>query len=115
MSDALSALTTHYDRLRGQKYPVPGVIMSDGKPLVVHFDPPTQAQGQMVRKRAGVSDEGKVSLYTVIYLAKKPDGSRMFEDDAATVQALTEEVGGVVLGMIARAIMSLSTEAKLGN
>jgi len=115
MSDALSTLTGHYEKLRGQTFEVPGVSKADGKPLVIHYDPPTNAEGQMIRKRAGATDEGKVTLYTVIYLAKNADGSRMFDDDAATVQALTEQVPGRILGQIARAIMSFSSEADLGN
>lgn len=115
MSDALSALTTHYDRLRGQTFTVPGVTQSDGTPLVIHFDPPTNADGQNIRKRAGTSDEAKITLYTVIFLAKNPDGTRMFEDNAATVQALTENVPGRVLAQIANAIMRFSSEADLGN
>lgn len=115
MSDALSALTAHYDKLRSQKFPVPGVTKSDGKPLVVYFDPPTNAQGQQIRQRAGSTDEAKITLYTVIYLAKDENGNRMFEDDAATVQALTENVPGRTLAQIANAIMRFSSEAELGN
>lgn len=115
MSNALSALTGHYEKLRNQTFEVPGVTQSDGKPLVIHYDPPTNADGQMVKKRAGATNEGQITLYTVIYLAKNPDGSRMFEDNADTVQALTEQVPGRVLTQIAAAIMSFSSGAALGN
>jgi hypothetical protein len=115
MNDALTALTGHYDRLRNQTFTVPGVTRADGKPLVVHFNPPTNAEGQRIRQRAGISDEAKVTLYTVIFLAKDENGNRLFEDDAETVKALTENVPGRVLAQIANAIMRFSTEADLGN
>lgn len=115
MSEALSILTGHYEKLRGQTFEVPGVLRADGKPLVIHYDPPTNAEGQMIRKRAGATDEGKVTLYTVIYLAKNADGTRMFEDNAETVRALTEQVPGRILGQIARAIMNFSSADDLGN
>lgn len=115
MSDTLNALTTHYDRLRNQRFTVPGVTRADGKPLVIHFDPPTNADGQRIRARAGVADEAKITLYTVIHLAKDENGKRLFEDNAETVKALTENVPGRVLAQIANAIMRFSSEADLGN
>jgi hypothetical protein len=115
MSEALSALTGHFDRLRGQTFTVPGVTQSNGAPLVIHFDPPTNADGQRIRSRAGVTDEAKITLYTVIFLARNADGTRMFEDNAETVKALTENVPGRVLAQIANAIMRFSPEADLGN
>ena len=115
MNDTLNALTQHYDRLRKQKFTVPGVTKSDGKPLVIYFDPPTNADGQKVRNRAGIKDEAKITLYTVIYLAKDENGARLFEDNAETVQALSENVPGKVLAQIANAIMRFSEGAELGN
>lgn len=115
MSDALAALTSHYDKLRSQKFTVPGVIKSDGKPLVVYYDPPTNAQSQQIRQRAGTTDEAKITLYTVIFLAKDENGNRLFEDNAETVQALTENVPGRTLAQIATAIMRFSSETELGN
>lgn len=115
MNDALTSLTQHYDRLRNQTFTVPNVTKADGKPLVIHFDPPTNADGNMIRQRAGTSNEAKITLYTVIYLAKDENGNRMFEDNAETVQALTENVPGRVLTQIANAIMSFSSLPELGN
>lgn len=115
MNDVLKTLTGHYDRLRGQTFTVPGVTRSDGTPLVIHFDPPTNADAQKIAARAGVRDDARITLYTVIYLAKNPDGSAMFSDDAETVQALSENVPGRVLSQIAGAIMRFSPGADLGN
>ncbi|MEP1612664.1 MAG: hypothetical protein ABJL72_12180 [Roseobacter sp.] len=115
MSNALSALTAHYDKLRSQKYTVPGVTTAEGKPLEIYFDPPTNAQGQKIRQRAGTQDESKITLYTVIYLAKDENGNHLFEDNAETVQALTENVPGRILAKIAAAIMTFTPEQDLGN
>ncbi|MBT8169874.1 hypothetical protein [Falsiruegeria litorea] len=115
MSNALTALTDHYDRLRNQTFPVPGVTKSDGKPLVIHFDPPTNAQAQRIRKQAGTTDEAQITLWTVIFLAKDENGKRMFDETAETIQALTENVPGRVLASISNAIMRFSPETKLGN
>lgn len=115
MSDALSALTAHYDRMRRQSYTVPGVTQEDGTPLVIWYDPPTNADGQKIRARAGTQDEAKVTLYTVIYLAKDENGNRLFQDNAETVKALTENVPGKVLAGIARTIMSVAEVQDLGN
>lgn len=115
MSDALSALTAHYDKLRRQSFTVPGVTKSDGTPLVIYFDPPTNADGQKIRRQAGATDEAKITLWTVIYLAKDEAGQRMFSEDAETIKALTENVPGRVLAQIANAIMRFSPEADLGN
>lgn len=114
-NDALLALTKHYERLKGQTYTVPGVTKADGTPLVIHFDPPTAAQGASVRQRAGRTDEAKITLYTVIELSKNPDGTRMFSDDAETVQALSENIPGRILTGIATAIMTVTTVKDLGN
>jgi len=115
MNDALLSLTQHYDRLRNQTFTVPGVTTAEGKPLVIHFDPPTNADGQKIRQRAGTTDEAKITLYTVIFLAKDESGKRLFEDNAETVKALTENVPGRVLAQIAGAIMRFSSVSDLGN
>lgn len=109
MIDTLSTLTAHYQRLRGQSFEVPGVTTADGTPLVIYFDPPTNADGQRIRQRAGTTDEAKITLHTVIALAKDADGKRLFEDNAETVRALTEEVPGRILSQIAQAILRTST------
>lgn len=111
---ALDILTAHYERMRGQKFEVPGITGPDGEPLVVYYDPPTNAMAQKIRKRAG-DDEAKLTLYTVIYMAKNADGSPMFEENAATVRALTENVKGTILAQIAQAIMSVTEVPDLGN
>lgn len=116
MTAALDLLTEHFERLRGQSFEVPGVRDAKGSPLVVYFDPPTNRDATLVKSRAGGGkDETKLALYTVIYLAKDEAGRRLFEDNAATVQALTERVSGATLGAIATAIMSASSQADLGN
>lgn len=115
MNDALSCLTAHYDKLRNQSYTVPGVTKSDGTPLVVFFNPPTNIDAQNVRAQAGTTDDAKITLWTVIYLAKNEDGSRMFGEDAETVKALSENVPSRVLAGIASHIMRFTPEAKLGN
>ncbi|MQQ09109.1 hypothetical protein GFB49_11640 [Epibacterium sp. SM1979] len=116
MNDALTSLTQHYDRLRNQTFTVPGVTKSDGEPLVIYFDPPTNAQAAQVRARAGnAQDEARITLYTVLLLAKDKDGNRLFDDKAETVQALTENVPGRILTQIANAIMRFSSVPDLGN
>lgn len=112
----LAALSAHYERNRGQKYEVKAIRGPDGKPMVVYFDPVTNAQAQAVRARAGSNaTAARLSLYAVIYLAKNADGTRMFEDDAATVKTLTEAVDGNIVAQIADAIMSQSGVDDLGN
>lgn len=117
MSDALGALTGHYDKLRNQSYTVPGVTKSDGTPLVIYFDPPTNADAQRIQAKVGLGsrDEALITLWTVIYHAKDENGARMFDEDAKTVQALTEQVPGRVLAGIASAIMRFTPVADLGN
>ncbi|MEL7166694.1 MAG: hypothetical protein AAGL96_14580 [Pseudomonadota bacterium] len=115
MSTALTTLTTHYDRLRNQKFTVPGVTTSEGEPLVIYFDPPTQAESIKVRNQAGTTDDAKVALWTVIYLAKDKDGNRLFDESAATIQALTEQVPSQIIGQIANAILRFTPVADLGN
>ncbi|MEM7722489.1 MAG: hypothetical protein AAF376_08950 [Pseudomonadota bacterium] len=114
MTKALDILTTHYQRQVGQSFVVPGVTNEDGEPFTIYFDPPTNRQAQTIRGRAG-TDEAKLTLYTVIYLAKDKDGNRLFEDNAETVQGLTESVSGAVLGQMAAAIMKVSDLEDLGN
>ncbi len=111
---ALACLTDHYDRLRMQRYVVPGITQADGSPLEVFFDPPTNAQGGEIQRRANGSTQ-LTTLYTVLLLAKDKGGNRMFDDKAETVQALTENVPGKVLTGIAAAIMSFTGQADLGN
>ncbi|MGX0875924.1 hypothetical protein ACSSV4_000596 [Roseovarius sp. MBR-154] len=115
MANALEALKAHYARMRSQKMAVPEITDPEtGAPLVVYFDPPTNAQAQMVQARAGGSD-GRLTLYTVIYLAKDAEGKRLFEDDAPTVKALSEDVDGGVLARIAARIMGRTSPEDLGN
>ncbi len=114
MTQALDLLTAHYERQRGQFFEVPGIKTADGEPFTIYFDPPTNREAAAVRARAG-EDEAKLTLYTVIYLAKDMGGNRLFEDNAATVQALTEQVSGAVLGQMAAAIMKVSDPDDLGN
>lgn len=114
--NALDLLTQHFERLRGQKFEVPGIRDASGNPLVIYYDPPTNADAAMIRRRSGGGkDEAKLALYTVIYLAKGADGKRLFADDAATVQALSERVSGAHLNTMASAIMRVSTADELGN
>ncbi|MEM8849248.1 MAG: hypothetical protein AAGE03_04350 [Pseudomonadota bacterium] len=114
MSDTLALLTAHYERLKGQTYTVPGVTQADGSPLVIHFDPPTNAQAAAIERRAGGRhDEAKMTLYTVIECARGPDGKRLFEDNAQTVQGLTEGVPATILKKMALAILNASTVADL--
>jgi hypothetical protein len=114
MSGELDALTGHFERMRGRTYTVPGVELADGKPFVVHYDPVTNAQASAIRARAK-GDDALLSLYTVVMLAKRPDGSRMFEDNAATIAKLREAVSGAVIAGIAAAIMGDEDSADLGN
>lgn len=111
---AVDLLTAHFERLRGQTYTVPGITGPDGAPLVVYFDPPTSADAQRVRARAG-DNEAKLTLYTVICLAKTASGERMFADDAKTIRALSENVPAAVLAKIAVALMATSDPDELGN
>lgn len=116
MTAAIDLLTAHYERMRGRKFEVSQIRDADGKPLVVYFDPVTNAQAQAVRARCGAgASAAKLSLYAVIYLAKTETGERMFSDDAATVQALSEGVDGNIIAQIADAIMSQSSVDDLGN
>lgn len=110
MTDTLSTLTAHFERLKGQSYEVPGVTQSDGTPLVIYYDPPTNAQGNAIRQRAGAngSNEAAMTLHTVIALSKDKDGNRLFNDDAATMKALSESVPGSILTKIATAILYTS-------
>ena len=113
---AIDLLTAHFERMRGQKYTVPGVTDAEGKPFVIHFDPPTNRDAAQVKARSGGgTDQGKLALYTVIYLAKDAEGKRLFEDNAATVQALTERVNGATLNLMAQAIMQAGAVTDLGN
>jgi hypothetical protein len=111
MSAALDLLTSHWERQRGRSFTVG---LGAGQSLTVHHDPVTAREMQRVRDRAG-PDDFRLALYVVIYLAKGPDGARLFEDNAATVKALTESVCADVLADMARRIMDTSDPAELGN
>lgn len=114
--NALDMLTAHFERMRMQKVEIKSARDADGNPLVVYFDAVTNAKAQEVIARAGANaSRTRLVLYTVIYLAKNADGSRMFEDNAATVQALSEGVDGNILAVIADAIMSQTGFDDLGN
>ena len=119
MTKALDALRAHTARLRNQKFVVPGVAGEDGKPFAIWFDPPSFAQGQRLKAMcvddAGNVDEAKLTLYTVIQLARDEDGSPLFEDNGATVKFLTEDLPGAVLNPMAKAIMRVSNPADLGK
>lgn len=113
---ALSALTAHFDKLKSQSFEVPGVTQADGTPLVVYFNPPTNAEATRLEAQVGTRrSDAKITLWTVILLARNADGSRMFSEDAETVQALSERVPSRVLAQIANAIMGVTPRAALGN
>lgn len=115
--DAVKALTAHYAAMRGQKMAIREITDPEtGDPLVIHFDPPTNAQAAMVQARAQASD-ASLTLYTVLLLAKDAEGKRMFEDNAETMRALSESVDGAVLSRIASRIMGRGGDAEsdLGN
>ncbi|MBO9467062.1 hypothetical protein J7443_17595 [Tropicibacter sp. R15_0] len=111
---AISVLTDHFARLGLQCYEVPGVKTAEGEPLKIYFTPPTNAQGNAIAERAK-GNAAQTTLYTVLLLSKDEAGNRLFEENAATVQALTEQVPGRILTLIATAIMKFTGQTDLGN
>ena len=82
--------------------------------LEVWAAPPTARDAANVERRAKGSSS-RMALFTVIYLAKDAEGRRLFQDDAATVAALENEVSAEVIAELAAKIMAVSEVADLGN
>ena len=107
---ALDQLTAHFERMRGRSF----MVDLGGTQLEVFADPITLRQRELITARAG-TDDAKVALWTTILLAKDAQGQRLFSDDAATVQRLSEEVPAEVVAQIAAGILQVTGEGDLGN
>lgn len=113
-SDALlAAARGHFDNMRGKSISIPE-WGSEGKPLVAFYDPPTLRVRQSVTARAGKS-RGREMAMTCILCLKDADGNRLFQDDAATLAALENEVSPQVIARIYADVIGLTPEADLGN
>ncbi|WP_227271242.1 hypothetical protein [Roseobacter weihaiensis] len=111
---ALAAATAHYDKLRGQTIEVPE-WGSEGKPLVIYYDPITAAQAQTVTKRAKGSDARATALAVILY-SKDKAGKPIFTDDAPTLKTFENDVLPEVIARIGQAILGMSgRETDLGN
>lgn len=111
---ALAAAAAHYKALCGQTIEVPE-WGTDGKPLVVHFDPITAGAAQKIQARAKGNDARATAL-AVIVGAKDAAGKPLFEDNGATLLFLENKVDPRVIARIGMAILGVGDrETDLGN
>jgi hypothetical protein len=111
MTAALDKLTAHYERLGKRAL---AVDLGGGERLEFYATPPTAREAAQVQARAK-GNPARLSLFTVIYMAKDASGARLFQDDAATVAALENGVAAEVIADMAAQIMDVSEVAELGE
>jgi hypothetical protein len=114
MSGVLDRATAHFDTLRGQKIEVPEWGDPLGEPLVLMFDPLTLAQRQNVQRRWKGSDASQAAGAVMLY-ARTADGGKAFEDNLATLEALTSKVDPAVVARIAARMLGVEAVSDAKN
>jgi len=110
----LTAARAHFDNMRGQEIKIPEWGVSEDKPLVAFFDPPSLRVRQEIERRAGKSDGRKIAVAAIICLKDK-DGKPLFTDDAVTLDALECQVSADVAARIYTRVLGLTKAETLGN
>lgn len=114
MSDILEKARAHFGNMARRKIEVPEWGDDDGTPATFFAPALTLANRQTIERRSKGDPVARLVL-TVILFAQREDGTRAFDDSAATRKAFETEVDPEIVARLAEGILRVSDAADLGK